>query len=205
MDSSPTPALQNQEQDSVTELKTLSKDFWACKDKTIVSMDNLDQAKSGQDVQNIMKEQQDCLSTLIKLDSKYGNKVTRYKKAMKETAARLKTENFLLKKTLEGDQIVFAYGFYTLKNVRESENREWVAVESTGKDSNQTGFHPSLFLMTGWAFFIFVIILIFMKGKDFKTPLPFYPEKVKLYFEEEKAKFSKFLIKILKKDEDDKK
>jgi hypothetical protein len=44
-----------------------------------------------------------------------------------------------------------------------------------------------------------------MKRKDAKSPLPFDSQKVKLYFDNERIKYSSFFIKFFKKDENDKK
>ena len=206
MDSIPVLPTNQVAQDPATEMKALFRDSLACKDHTLQLMNNIDKVSGIQGLQQITVDQRDCLGKIESLFSKYGDKISHYEKAMRETSKRITIEKFLVEKTLDGDANLVTVGYYTLPSVRERESKEWQIVESSSNKGQKDGdFHPSLFLISGWAFFILVIFVLLLKGKDSKKPLPFDSEKVKLYFADERAKFSSFLIKFFQKDENDKK
>lgn len=192
--------------DSNSELKSLFKDFLSCKSSTLESMDNLDKVKSVEDIKQILFAQKSCINNLNNLNSKYSEKLIRYEKAMEATGNRINSEAFLLQKTLDGDTGILSVGFFTLQGVRVKEQKLWQRIEENGKaQKDLESFHPSIFLVSGWLFFIFIGYLLLIKGKDSSKPLPFSSEKVKLYFDNERTKYANFLIKIFKKDENDKK
>lgn len=191
---------------SNTELKSLFKDFLSCKDSTLNSMNNLDKVQSVNDINQILDAQKSCINTLNNLRSKYSEKLTRYEKAISVTKLRIDSESLLLQKTLKGETKNLSASLFTLNGIRINEQKLWQGIEVNGKVQKNPGdFHPSLFLVSGWLFFLFVGYLLLMKGKDSSKPLPFNSEKVKLYFDNERTKIANFLIKIFKKDKSDKK
>lgn len=192
--------------DSSSELKSLFKDFLSCKNSTLEAMNNLEKVKSVEDIKQIVVAQKSCINTLKTLNSKYSEKLIRYEKAMEATGNRINSESFLLQKTLDGDTGMLSVGFFTLQGVRVNEQKLWQGIEENGKSQKDPeAFHPSFFLVSGWSFFLFVGFLLLKKGKDSSKPLPFSSEKVKLYFDDERTKYANFLIKIFKKDKNDKK
>jgi hypothetical protein len=179
----------------------LFKNFVSCKGSTLA----IKSVKGIADIQSIIQQQAECLTVIDSLNQ-HKDKLEKYQRGIDISASRIKSEQFFLTQVLAGNTPVVKMASFTMQNVREKEQLEWKSIESKiPLNPADVGFHPSAFLVLGWVFFIIVIILLLMKGKDQSKPLPLNSESVKLYFKEERAKFSEKIVNFFRKDENDKK
>jgi hypothetical protein len=192
--------------DANSDLKTLFSDFITCKEQTLEMMNHVNSAKSPADLTKIIDKQESCIKIIGALELKYQAKTTKYENGIKSTSVRIHSERSLLMKTLAGDPNSVTFGYYVIPRMREKEAKEWKMIEDKVKSPEKDdSFHPSGFLLGGWIVSFVFVLLILMKRKDAKSPLPFDSQKVKLYFDNERIKYSSFFIKFFKKDENDKK